>query len=94
MTPEEKSSCFKMLDGYSRSNHKCFLAEMDLNVAKGVYALCFSPLGVSSNSPNRYACRYLYATVEDLMSAAHAGELPQSISEMLDRELQELSALS
>lgn len=67
---------------------------MDLNVAKGAYALCFRPLGAGVNSPNRYACRYLYASVQDLMSAARVGGLPQSISEMLDRELQDLGALS
>ena len=94
MTPEQEGGCFKMLDGYSRRNHKCFLAEMDLIVSKEVYALCFRPLGVSIDSPNRYACRYLYATVQDLMNAAHVQRLPQSISEMLDRELLELSMLT
>lgn len=92
MTPEE-SNCFKMLDGYSRSHHGCFLAEMDLNGAKGVYALCFRPTGVDRDSPNRYACRYLYIRTEDVKSAAHMSVLPPSISEVLDKELPALSKL-
>jgi hypothetical protein len=94
MTPEEKGRCFRMLDEYSRRNHKCFLAEMDLNVKRGVYTACFRPLGLSVDSPNRYACRYLYASVDDLTNAVHAGRPSQSVSAMLDRELKELSTLS
>jgi len=82
----DETKCFKMLDGYSRTHHRCFLAEMNLNANKGAYALCFRPAGGDRNSPNRYACRYLHIGVKDVKSAADMQVLPLSISEMLDRE--------
>lgn len=89
MTPEE-TSCFKMLDGYSRSRHSCFVAEMFLNAGQTEYTLCFRPTGGSKESPNRYACRYLYIGAEEVRSAGEKQVLPASITEMLDRELPSL----
>jgi hypothetical protein len=86
MTPEA-TTCFKMLDEYSRTRHRCFLAEMDLNADKGIYALCFRPLAENRNSGDRYACRYLHIEVEDVRCTAHIQELPRAIIELLDTEL-------
>jgi hypothetical protein len=86
MTVEE-TNCFKMLDEYSRSRYSCFLAEMTLNPAKAIYALCFRPTGVSKNSPNRYACRYLYIGAAAVKAAGEMQALPTSITEMMDGEL-------
>ena len=46
MTPE-KSTFFQLLDGYARSRHRCFLAEMDLRTEELGYSVCFRPLNVS-----------------------------------------------
>ena len=47
----EQTSCFKLLDGYSRSQHDCFLAEMFPDAAGTNYTLCFRPTGGSKDSP-------------------------------------------
>ena len=83
----EETNCFKMLDGYSRTRHRCFLAEMDLNAAKAHYTLCFRPTAISKESPNRYACLYLHIAVEDVKTAGQEQVLPPSITQMLDKEL-------
>jgi hypothetical protein len=43
----EKSTFFQLLDGYARSRHQCFLAEMDLRTEEIGYSVCFRPLDVS-----------------------------------------------
>lgn len=78
----EETNCFKMLDEYSRSRYSCFLAEMDLNATKKIYALCFRPTEGNKNSPNRYACRYLYIGAEQVNAAGQMPELPTSVTEM------------
>jgi hypothetical protein len=83
----EETNCFKMLDGYSRTRLRCFLAEMDLNVAKAHYTLCFRPASMSKDSPNRDAYLYLHIPIEDVKIAGQEQVLPPSIIRMLDREL-------
>ena len=83
----EETGCFKMLDGYSRSRHGCFVSEMFLNAGKTDYTLCFRPTGGSKDSPNRYACRYLHIGAEEVRTAGQKQVLSTSITEMLDREL-------
>jgi hypothetical protein len=87
MTAEE-TICFKLLDGYSRAHHACFLAEMFLTGTD--YMLCFRPTGVNKESPNRYVCRYLKIGIEDVDTAARNGILPRSTTEMLVKGLSAL----
>ena len=81
----EETNYFKRLDEYARNRYRCFLAEMDLNADKGHYTLCFRPTGVDKNSPNRYTCRYLHITAEEVGTTGES--LPTSVVEMLDKEL-------
>jgi hypothetical protein len=83
----EETNCFKMLDEYSRTRHRCFLAEMDLNAFQAYYSLCFRPTGGTEDSPNRYACLYLRINAEEVKNAGKQQVLPASITQMLDREL-------
>jgi hypothetical protein len=83
----EETNCFKMLDEYSRSRHRCFLAEMDLDAPQACYSLCFRPTQVSQDSPNRHECRYLRISAEEVTTAGQKQVLPGSITQMLDREL-------
>jgi hypothetical protein len=83
----EETECFKLLDGYSRSRHGCFISEMFLNAGETDYTLCFRPTGGSKDSANRYACRYLNVGAEEVRTAGQKGVLPASMAEMLDREL-------
>jgi hypothetical protein len=76
-----------MLDRYSRTRHRCFLAEMDLNASQAYYSLCFRPTGGTKDSPNRYACLYLRINAEELKTAGQQHVVPASITQMLDKEL-------
>jgi hypothetical protein len=76
-----------MLDRYSRTRHRCFLAEMDLNASQADYPLCFHPTGGTKDSPNRYACLYLRINGEEVKTAGQQPVLPASITQMLDRDL-------
>ena len=67
--------CFKLLDSYARSQHHCFLAEMTLNAAKASYSLYFRPTGGDGNSPNLYACRYVYIGVDEVGTAGQTNTL-------------------
>jgi hypothetical protein len=88
MNPEETAG-FKLLDEYARTRHNCFLAEM--NARKTGYLLCFRPIGVRRDSAKRYSYRYLEIERDDLNVATFTGALPDSVTEMLDRELSSLS---
>lgn len=86
----EEASCFKLLDSYARDRHKCFLAEMSLST-DGKYALCFRPTAARKNSPKQYACRYLHLGADEVRAVGRKGEVPNTITEILDRELPTLS---
>jgi hypothetical protein len=105
MTPEE-STFFRLLDGYARTRHQCFVAEMTLHTEERGYFLCFRPLRISddaiknlreSSSENLkknlspfYACKYLTITTQDVRAAGSQQELPASLVDQLDAELPQL----
>jgi len=105
MTSEE-STFFRLLDGYARTRHQCFLAEMTLHTEERGYFLCFRPLRISddaiknlreSSSENLkknlspfYACKYLTIATQDVRAAGSQQELPASLVDQLDAELSQL----
>ena len=38
---------FKVLDGYAKNHHECFLAELDLHKKADEYVVCFRPIRTS-----------------------------------------------
>lgn len=93
MTSEE-TRVFKLLDGYSRDRHRCFLSEMFLNEAKTAYTLCFRPVNVKRESPDRSAYRYVHFEVSQVKTAAEKEMLTGSMTEELDRELRPLGSVA
>jgi hypothetical protein len=105
MTPEE-STFFRLLDGYARTKHGCFLAEMTLHTEERGYFLCFRPLRISddaiknlreSSSENLkkhlspfYACKYLTIATQDVKAAATLQQLPSSLVDQIEAELSQL----
>jgi len=106
MTPEE-STFFRLLDGYARTRHQCFLAEMTFHTEERGYFLCFRPLRISedliknlresSNENLRdnlspfYACKYLTIPTQDVKAAGSLQRLPASLVDQLDTELSQLT---
>jgi hypothetical protein len=91
MTTEE-TNCFVLLDEYARTRHRCFVTEFFLSAIQIEYVLCFRPTGVSVQSPNyRYACRYFYIDTAVARMAGRNKKLPESITELLDKELPKLA---
>jgi hypothetical protein len=86
MTPAE-TQLFELLDTYSRTLHKCFLAEMFLDKSGSEYVLCFRPVSVSKGSLGQYASRYLRIEAAHAQTVGQAGALSTAIKEKLDREL-------
>lgn len=93
MTSSEYSVFFKLLDDYCRAKHHCFVAELTFIDARDEYDICFRPTGVTRDSPNRYACRYLAFGISTLIEASQRKELPVSMTEQLDKELPGLGQL-
>jgi len=109
MTSEE-STFFTLLDGYARSKHQCFLAEMTFFTEERGYFLCFRPLRISEDLINNlressdenlranlapfYACKYLTIPTQDLKTAGSLQQLPRSLLNQLDAELPKLKQLS
>jgi hypothetical protein len=89
MTSEE-TRVLKLVDEYSRDQHRCFVAEMFLKEATTGYTLCFRPIAAERDSPNRYVCRYLYLERGEVKTLAEQGKLTPSITERLDKGLRSL----
>lgn len=81
---------FQLVDNYVRTQHGCFLAEMDLRTNELGYSVCFRPLGTSPNPSGRYACKYLVVPTGQVESTGHVDQLPPSLVDRLDAELSEL----
>jgi hypothetical protein len=90
MTTDE-SQLFEVLDHYSRSLHKCFLAEMFLDKDGNEYVLCFRPVGASPDSSGRYACQYVRIGRTEARIASDAKALTSGIKDKLERQLPLLS---
>ncbi len=86
MTSEE-TRFFELVDGYSRTQHHCFVAEMFLTNTQTEYVLCFRPVGVTKDSSERYACRYLYVEANEAKTMGQTRTLDASIRQKLDTEL-------
>jgi hypothetical protein len=78
---------FKLLDGYAKRHHKCFLTELFLNEEDTEYILCFRPLTVSEDLESRLACRYLRVEISEAREMIRTGLLPISVANILDEQL-------
>ena len=82
---------FRVLDGYAKRHHDCFLAELDLHEEAAECVACFRPRHVGENSKNRYACRYVTLEIAEVREIIRVGLLPISAAAFLDEELHSLS---
>ncbi|MGE5111836.1 MAG: hypothetical protein ACM3JB_13325 [Acidobacteriaceae bacterium] len=86
LTPEEYRSSFKFLDEYVRTRYSCFVAEFFLPLSQSDYCTCFRPLGGSLLDDNRYACKYIRFTFDDVKEFA-CGKMPTEIARKLEIDL-------
>ncbi len=93
MTPDERAIVFRLLDDYSRNKHRCFVAEFFPDKVGTDYHVCFRPMRGDINSPNRYACRYVDISAQEVAEAGDRKELPVSVTALLDKELPSLGVL-
>jgi len=93
LTRLDYSKLFKLLDGYAKRHHKCFVAELSFDDDKGEYTVCFRPSGASPESPDRYVCRYLTVGAGEARQMLRAGLLTVSVANTLDEELRPLSLM-
>jgi hypothetical protein len=84
---------FKLLDGYAKRHHNCFLAELDPHEESGEYVACFRPLNANLDSEARSAYRYLTMGMAEVREMTRTGLLPISLSIILDEELHPLGLM-
>lgn len=84
LTPEERTVCFKLLDEYARTKHRCFVTEFFLPVGTEVYFICLRPV---ESATRRQACKYVQFGTEEIRTVASSQCLPLSISNGLDEAL-------
>ena len=94
MSTPDNARFFKLLDGYSRERHGCFLAEMFLNEAGTEYILCFRPVSAKEDTQGRYASHYLRIETAEAQVAGENKVLGAGITDDLDRNLPLLRQLS
>lgn len=87
MSSPKEARAFELLDEYSKRQHKCFVAEMFLNVDNTEYTICFRPTGLTNDSPNAAACRYFRAQAAEVNEIGERGILTDSFKLRLDKEL-------
>lgn len=86
MTSDE-TKFFQLVDAYSRSRYRCFVAEMFPTVEHQEYTVCLRPIDRSLESPERSDCRYLRIHAAEVRTAGQSGVLGLSMSEELDAVL-------
>jgi len=87
----EYGRLFKVLDGYAKRHHECFLAELDLHEEAAERVTCFRPRHVCENSKNPYACRYMTLEIAEVTEIIRVGLLPISVANILDEQLPPLN---
>ena len=91
LTSSQKAELFKLLDHYSKTKHRCFVAEMDLNKSKSGYSVCFRPFGARIGSVDRYACIYVQIDMTAAATASDSNSLGESLINLLDARLAQLN---
>ncbi len=86
---EVETHWFVLLDSYARSTHSCFLAEFFRDQSTEVYFLCFRPVlsACPQDSEQRYECKYIRISLEELKATASGRELAAPLVTTLDRSL-------
>ena len=89
MLPEQ-SYVFGLLDEYSKTHYKCFVAEMDLEENRGRYRVCFRPTTEFQGNSDPYLCRYVYLDVEEVKASYEARDLSNAIIAELGDKLSDM----
>ena len=86
MTVEE-TKVFTLIDGFARSRHDCFLAEMFLSKEKDEYVLCLRPTHTGPSSRARFACRYVRIGAPEVRQMGLTAALSAGLTDALEHEL-------
>jgi hypothetical protein len=93
MTTSEYSKLFRLLHGYAKRHHKCFLAELFLCGKGDEYIMCFRPTTTPDDAENRWACQYARIETVEARELRRTGLLTVSIANILDEKLQPLTQM-
>jgi hypothetical protein len=89
----EYSKLFKLLDGYAKRHHKCFLAELFMSEDGDAFIMCFRPKVFSEDPQNQRVCQYVRIETGEARELTRTGLLTESIANILDEKLQPLSGM-
>jgi hypothetical protein len=93
MITSEYSKLFKLLDGYAKRHHKCFLAELFLSEEGDEYIMCFRPTVFRDDPQNQRACQYVRIQTGEARELTRTRLFAVSIANILDEKLQPLSRM-
>ena len=86
LIPSEKALLFRLIDGYSRSKHQCFVSELFLSLDESEYIVCFRP--TETHPPtDRYAHCYICIKVSEAKRIVKEDALTNNLTERFDSEL-------
>jgi hypothetical protein len=89
----EYARLFKLLDGYAKRHHKCFLTELFLSDERDEYILCFRPLVFREDPRNQSVCRYIRIEIGEAKDLTRTGLLTVSVANILDEKLGPLNQI-
>ena len=79
---------FTTIDTYVRARHHCFVAELDFGTID--WAVCIRPTEENTRTLDRYACKYLRLSLEEVAELCAANGLNSGLWQRIDNELRSI----
>jgi hypothetical protein len=84
---------FKALDDYIRAEHRCFVAECDLDSFQTEWVICARPTNtnVRALAHDVYACKYFRLTLQEVEEICTSRTLSSVLRSRIDGDLQAIT---
>jgi hypothetical protein len=89
MNPQ-RPALFTIIDKYVRTQHRCFVAELDFSRPKWVMCIRPTEENIRALARDVYACKYINFSLEEADEVASGNALGLKLRERIDCELSSL----
>ena len=86
----QRSALFTIIDKYVRTQHRCFVAELDFSRPKWVMCIRPTEENIRALARDVYACKYISFSLEEADEVASGNALGLKLMERIDHELSSL----
>jgi len=83
----QRSALFTKIDKYVRTQHRCFVVELDFSRPKWVMCIRPTEENIRALTRDLYACKYISFSLEEADEVASGNALGLKLMERIDREL-------